>query len=88
MDDSLIAEAGSVISVAPVVPLGFGPISLSLLSVKIVAQTPSEVTHGLVTMSVVRKTPPVRCFVRRGFLRRSSSIRAHGCSSYAQGCLS
>lgn len=81
MDDSLIAEAVSVISALPVVPLGFNLSSHSPPSVKIMAQTSSEVTHGPTNASVVvRKTSLVRGILRRGFLRSSSSVEACGCS--------
>jgi hypothetical protein len=72
MDDSLITESVSVISAPPVVPLGFGPSSLSSLSIMIGAQTLSEVSHDPANASVV---------LRRAFLRPSSYVGARGYSS-------
>jgi hypothetical protein len=80
MDDSLITKAMSVISAPHVVPLGCNLSSLSLPSIKIVAQTSLEVIQGPTTASVVvRKTSSMRSILQRGFLRSSSSVEAHGC---------
>jgi hypothetical protein len=82
MDDSLITESVSVISAPPVVPLGFGPSSLSSPSIMIGAQTLSEVSHDPANASVVfQKTPLMRGILRRAFLRPSSYVGARGYSS-------
>jgi hypothetical protein len=68
LDDNLIAEAMSAISALPGVPRSVGAAS-SPSSGKIGAHTSSEVV-----LIRANRVPPTRGFLRREFLRLSSSV--------------